>query len=224
MASRAAARRATMVVAILLGCSAFALVRTGGITGGGRLDWHWRWTPDSRGTAPGPGCRPARSARAHCGGAGPGALPQKPTTAPAGKASAAPTPAPAPATMAEPAAAVGSDESARGVARISRARARQRDPRHADRDGLVQVAAGPVVAAQDRTGLVVLRGPRRSHLHPGAAGRRRDRVLLPAPHGRAGVETPATASGSGSRRAAPAREGRRPSATVASSPWARPES
>jgi outer membrane protein assembly factor BamB len=40
-----AARRATLVVALLLGCGAFTLVRTGGVTGGGRLDWHWRWTP-----------------------------------------------------------------------------------------------------------------------------------------------------------------------------------
>jgi outer membrane protein assembly factor BamB len=39
------ARRASMVGAILLGCGVFALVRSGGITGGGRLDWHWRWTP-----------------------------------------------------------------------------------------------------------------------------------------------------------------------------------
>jgi outer membrane protein assembly factor BamB len=39
------ARRVSMVVAIPLGCLALALVRTGGITGAGRLDWHWRWTP-----------------------------------------------------------------------------------------------------------------------------------------------------------------------------------
>jgi outer membrane protein assembly factor BamB len=39
------ARRASMVGAILLACGVFALIRSGGITGGGRLDWHWRWTP-----------------------------------------------------------------------------------------------------------------------------------------------------------------------------------
>jgi hypothetical protein len=101
------ARRASMVAAILLGCSVFALVRTGGITGGGRLDWHWRWTPTpeerllaqaaDQPRAPGPTSEvPAAEA------------PAKPVTTPAGKVSAAPTPAPtpapAPATMAEPAA------------------------------------------------------------------------------------------------------------------------
>ena len=46
------------------------------------------------------------------------------------------------------------------------------------------------VAPADRTGLVVVRGPRRSPLHAGAARRRRDRRLLQADHRRAGVETP----------------------------------
>jgi hypothetical protein len=39
------ARRAWMVVAIALSCSVFTLVRTGGITGDGGSDLHWRWTP-----------------------------------------------------------------------------------------------------------------------------------------------------------------------------------
>ncbi|HEY6551976.1 MAG TPA: hypothetical protein VI669_01400, partial [Vicinamibacteria bacterium] len=39
------ARRASMVGAIFLGSLVFTLVRTGGITGTGRLDWQWRWTP-----------------------------------------------------------------------------------------------------------------------------------------------------------------------------------
>jgi outer membrane protein assembly factor BamB len=38
-------RRASMVAAILLGCGVFTLLRTGGITGGGESDLHWRWTP-----------------------------------------------------------------------------------------------------------------------------------------------------------------------------------
>ena len=38
-------RRVSMVAAILLGCGIFTLVRTGGITGGGVSDFHWRWTP-----------------------------------------------------------------------------------------------------------------------------------------------------------------------------------
>ena len=38
-------RRVTMAAAILLACSVFALLRTGGVTGDGRSDFHWRWTP-----------------------------------------------------------------------------------------------------------------------------------------------------------------------------------
>src|SRR5215470_14772619 len=38
-------RRAVMVAAILLACAAFTLIRTGGISGEGISDLHWRWTP-----------------------------------------------------------------------------------------------------------------------------------------------------------------------------------
>src|SRR3989441_4406775 len=38
-------RRISMVAAILLACGLFTLVRTGGITGDGKSDLHWRWTP-----------------------------------------------------------------------------------------------------------------------------------------------------------------------------------
>jgi outer membrane protein assembly factor BamB len=43
-------RRASMVAAILLACSVFAVLRTGGITGDGISDFHWRWTktPEER--------------------------------------------------------------------------------------------------------------------------------------------------------------------------------
>ena len=43
-------RRASMVVTILLASSLFALLRTGGITGAGVSDLHWRWTqtPEER--------------------------------------------------------------------------------------------------------------------------------------------------------------------------------
>jgi outer membrane protein assembly factor BamB len=37
-------RRASLVASILLACGVFALVRTGGITGEGNSDLHWRWT------------------------------------------------------------------------------------------------------------------------------------------------------------------------------------
>ncbi len=38
-------RRAVMGAAILLACAAFTLIRTGGMSGGGDSDLHWRWTP-----------------------------------------------------------------------------------------------------------------------------------------------------------------------------------
>ena len=43
-------RRALMLVAILLACGAFTLVRTGGITAEAKSDLHWRWTksPEER--------------------------------------------------------------------------------------------------------------------------------------------------------------------------------
>jgi outer membrane protein assembly factor BamB len=40
-----AARLASMVASIFLACGVFTLVRTGGISGDGRSDLHWRWTP-----------------------------------------------------------------------------------------------------------------------------------------------------------------------------------
>ncbi len=39
------ARRGLMVVAILIACGSFTLIRTGGVSGGGVSDFHWRWTP-----------------------------------------------------------------------------------------------------------------------------------------------------------------------------------
>jgi len=43
-------RRALMIAIILLACGGFTLVRTGGISGDGRSDLHWRWTqtPEER--------------------------------------------------------------------------------------------------------------------------------------------------------------------------------
>ena len=38
-------RLASMVAAILLACGVFTIVRSGGVSGDGRLDLHWRWTP-----------------------------------------------------------------------------------------------------------------------------------------------------------------------------------
>lgn len=38
-------RRAALVAAILVACAGFAVVRTGGMSGEGDADLHWRWTP-----------------------------------------------------------------------------------------------------------------------------------------------------------------------------------
>jgi outer membrane protein assembly factor BamB len=38
-------RRAWLVAAILLGCGVFTLLRTAGVSGDGRADLQWRWTP-----------------------------------------------------------------------------------------------------------------------------------------------------------------------------------
>lgn len=38
-------RRASLAAAVLLSCGAFTLLRTGGISGEGASDLHWRWTP-----------------------------------------------------------------------------------------------------------------------------------------------------------------------------------
>src|SRR5205823_6321346 len=38
-------RRASLAGAVLLACGVFTLLRTGGISGSGASDFHWRWTP-----------------------------------------------------------------------------------------------------------------------------------------------------------------------------------
>lgn len=38
-------RRAAVLSSVVLGCCAFLLVRTGGVSGAGASDIHWRWTP-----------------------------------------------------------------------------------------------------------------------------------------------------------------------------------
>ena len=206
-------RRAAMVATILLACGVWTLVRTGGITGDVDNDFQWRWakTPEERLLAQ--------------AGDEPAALASAPAAA--GGSCGQPQPEPAPAAERRAAASAtgsGSSRDRSRLARLSRTRARRHRSRRADRDRLVGVAAGRAVAPADRTGLVVLRGPRRPPLHPGAARRRRGRRLLQRDHRRAGVDDTATRPGSGSRMAAPVRAGRRPSATVASTRSARPES
>src|SRR5262249_27883721 len=43
-------RRLALGAAVLLGCSVFTVIRTGGITGDAKMDLHWRWTktPEQR--------------------------------------------------------------------------------------------------------------------------------------------------------------------------------
>ena len=157
-------RRATMVAAILLACGAWTLVRTGGITGDAVRMFAWRWTktPEERLLAQA-GDEPAPLAYGAAGG-----LRQRPS--PAGGSSAASRCGPA-----------GSRSRRRSRRAPAAAKTAADWPgfRGPDRDGVVRgvrietdwsgVAAGRAVAPADRTGLVVLRGPRRPPLHPGAA-------------------------------------------------------
>ena len=143
-------RRATMVATILLACGVWTLLRTNGVTGdfnsdlrgvGRRLPRSGSWPKRTRS-----GCAPIGSGSGgDFRGAGRGQSRQR------GEG--------------EPAAAKGRSR----LARLSRTRPRQRRPRRADRDRLVCIAAGRAVASAGRTGLVVLCGPRRPPLHPGAA-------------------------------------------------------
>ena len=59
----------------------------------------------------------------------------------------------------------------RRVARVPRTESRQRGPGHPHQDRLAGVGARRDVAASDRSRLVVVRGARRSSLHPGTARR-----------------------------------------------------
>ncbi len=147
-------RRVTIAVAILLVCGVFVVLRTGGMTLM-HSELHWRWSPtpeerllaqtagekDPRGSA---SRNSRRAAGSTCGsheGSGESA------GADSGKRSA--------------------DD--RRVARFSRTRARQQHSRRANRNRLDEVSTRRAVAAAGRTGLVVLRCPRQSHLHAGAA-------------------------------------------------------
>ncbi len=86
-------RRALMIAAILLGSGVWALVRTGGVTGEVRSDFHWRWTlsPEERLLAQARDDIPARPAPEFpapaSSPAAPAATPEKPAAAPAAIAS-----------------------------------------------------------------------------------------------------------------------------------------
>lgn len=86
-------RRALMIAAILLGSGVWALVRTGGVTGDVRSDFHWRWTlsPEERLLAQARDDIPARPAPEFpapaSSPAAPAATAEKPAAAPAAIAS-----------------------------------------------------------------------------------------------------------------------------------------
>jgi len=79
-------RRASLVAATLLGCGVFTLLRTGGVSGEGHSDFHWRWTPTPEerllaeaGDEPAP--LPSVPAPAGAHEEAPAAAPAKPATA-----------------------------------------------------------------------------------------------------------------------------------------------
>ncbi|MGH9347667.1 MAG: PQQ-binding-like beta-propeller repeat protein [Vicinamibacterales bacterium] len=110
-------RRASMVVSILLASAGFTLIRTGGVTGEGASDLHWRWTPTPEERLLAQALdTPLDSARDTL--AAPAAVtPEKPLPAPARAEPLAPTSPPAPAETPEkrvPAPAGAPLDSARG--------------------------------------------------------------------------------------------------------------
>ena len=128
-----AARAAAVVVAILLGCLPWTVLRTGGIDANGRSDFHWRWTPTPEDrllaqTKDEPMPAPPATAAVE-------------TPAPAPAPTPTPTPTPAPAATARTAevtaapAAAPTSEPARPV--VSHRRAEWPGFRGPDRDDVV---------------------------------------------------------------------------------------
>ena len=177
-----ALRWVSMIVAIVLACGVFTLLRTDGVTGDAGSQLAWRWTPTAEErllaqtrTSPSRRCRP-------------GPLPEYPVSRlrprPARARKPSPSLRPKPSGTSR---ASGGDAS--GVARFSRSRSQQRHSRCAIRLRLVKVATNRTVAPGDRTGLVVVRRSWRFSLHAGAARRRRDRRLLQEVNRPTGLET-----------------------------------
>ena len=62
------ARRVALIAVVLIACAPWTIVRTAGVFGGGS-EFHWRWTDDTRGAAPGSRRgQGARSCPGHAGG------------------------------------------------------------------------------------------------------------------------------------------------------------
>jgi outer membrane protein assembly factor BamB len=113
-----ALRRATMVAAIVLASATLTLVRTGGVTGDGRSDFHWRWTksPEEQLLAQ------ARDERALAASREPAPAAATPPPAPAPAPSAPTTPElPVPAPASSTAVATVHDKPAKPIAVETRA-------------------------------------------------------------------------------------------------------
>ena len=95
-------RHAALALAILLACGVLGIVRTGGITGDARSDFHWRWTPtpEERLLA-----EAANEVERHAAAQAPpaAASPAPPPVAPPAATPLPAAPAPAPDTTAAPA-------------------------------------------------------------------------------------------------------------------------
>ena len=219
----------------------FAMIRTDGVSSGGELRFHWRWTPTAEERLLAEAARTSRSRcrrAARCGDAD-GACRDQASSAPracrrhrcARRASSGERRRPKLPSRQRPTAPAMS-ERASGDARphasrmawLPRTRSRQRDSRRADQYRLVGVAAGADLAPADRTGLVVVLGERRSALHAGATRRRRDGRRATGCRRASRCGGTAIRSASTSRTAAPVRARHRPSTTAASIPLAPPES
>ena len=177
-----------------LALRAVALIRTGGTVAGGGSELHWRWTPtaEERLLAQGSdeplatcacSSRSRRRHRLH-------RLTHQRKPAPTSSRRRTGSGTAVPPQPRRTGGCRVARRTASRVARLSRTRPRQRHSRRADRHRLVRIAAGRDLAPANRTGLVVVRGPRRPPLHAGAARRRRDRRLLQGVHRRAGVAAP----------------------------------
>jgi outer membrane protein assembly factor BamB len=128
-----------MAAAIVLACAAFTLVRTGGVSGEGTADLHWRWTP----------------------------TPEERLLAEAGEmpaAPASPAPAASPTRPSTPPAA-GSPEASASVPPAARQPEEPSAARVADEPAAVPSAAAP--AATARAAWPGFRGPARDGIVPG---------------------------------------------------------
>ena len=208
LSETAAARRADRR-SILLACGAWTLVRTAGFSGYIDHDFALRWTktPEERLLAQANDEPPARPAP----GSLPSRLADKPAAAPAADAPAA--------ARARPGAGHGRP---RGVAGLPRPAARRHRSRREDRNRLDEVAAGRTLAAADRAGLG-LPSPCAAICIYTQEQRGDDEIVAAyaLTHRQAGVAAPRRGALLGIERRPRSARHAGPSATDASTRWAR---